>query len=172
VAFAAAALGFLLWACARGGAVVPSPAAPGSTALRMGLDTPSMGRLRSNTQAIQEDTPCGQKPHVPVVAFAVVFRRIDDDLFQKLSGKDVPIEERQESFERFVRDWCQKFYREGFTKISVAERTDQTKDTVSIILQVCVALHARATLDPKHRVSTLVTAVAATDDGGDSAKGV
>lgn len=132
------------------------------------------------------------------VAFAVVFQRIEEEEYRDLQHHKAPKEagpemvpdptdpkeqanekQQQEVFQRFVLDWCDKFYREvrgltappgfrqpapplvqkqadltmwsgcwwccscgggelpqGFTKISVVDRTDQTADRLVVILQM------------------------------------
>ena len=97
----------------------------------------------------------GSKMPVPVhelpeeTALAVVFKRLDADQEQELKADAVAAaaatrcaafggpeldSTSYQNFEEFVLGWCKKFYDCGFKEIAIAERTPQTSDRITVIL--------------------------------------
>ena len=91
-------------------------------------------------------------------ALAVVFKRLDADqefgadaVFKRLElgadavaaaaatrsaafgGPELDSKSYQD-FEEFVLGWCEKFYERGFKEMAIAERTPQTSDRITVIL--------------------------------------
>ena len=110
---------------------------------------PSYSALGRNDVEDADDTarPVHELPES--TALAVVFKRLDADQEEELGADGVAAAAAARSaafggpeldaasyqdFEKFVLGWCEKFYERGFKEMAIAERTPQTRDRITVIL--------------------------------------